>query len=206
MNSAPISPVYRSARARHLDLELRPAALSDTASAPAVCALVAWLVCQVGLLLVLPWLDDINSGHTRMAVLGVYWLTFTQVFQLALLETVLLGGTVVGFEVLLQSYCGLPLSSGWALVFALGFARQMDTDYQRRMLCYLLRRGYALFSMAVYATTRTERLQNPYFRWLNRALFRTFEPLRRACAYRLCALNRAARERTLRAGGNVDLA
>jgi hypothetical protein len=162
---------------------------SDASTSVAVHVLLGWLVGQVGLILVFSDLQDAALSHVRMLVMGSYWLTCRQLFELRVGEDLLLGISVIGFERFLEWWCEVPLSTGWIVIALLWATCLVAPATRRRLNALVLQYCYTLFCSAVYATTTTERLQSRYFCRLNRGLAATFENLRRRCAYKLCAFN-----------------
>lgn len=163
----------------------------DKSSAIAVYAFVGWLMCQVCVLIGLPWLQGAAQGHARLVVLATYWLTFRHVFHLPLAYDLWLGTSVVGFERFLEWWCGLPLSAGWIAVGVLWLMSQVEPALKRRLHASFLRRCYSVLCKAVIATTRLERLHDPYFYWFNKRVAQVLELLRRRCAYELARIERA---------------
>lgn len=163
----------------------------DKSSSVAAYAFVGWLMCQVCVLVALPWLHGAAQSHARLLVLATYWLTFRHVFHLQLAGDVWLGTSVVGFERFLEWWCGLPLSAGWAAVGLLWLLCRIEPALKRRLHALFLRRCYGFLCRAVAATTRLERLHDPYFYWFNRRVAQALELLRRRCAYQLARIERA---------------
>lgn len=158
---------------------------TDTPTSVAVYALVGWLMCQVSLIVALPWLRDGELAFARLCVLTLGWLTFRRAYQLRSREDAVLGSCVVGFEWLLESWCGVPFSAGWALVALTWLVAELDAVSRHRLRAMFLDRAYALLCVLVYATTKTERLQSPHFGFASRTLAWGCESLRRTCARKL---------------------
>jgi hypothetical protein len=183
-NSAYAPPTRKA-----LATELPDAAGQHEPSPVFVHALLAWLLCQVGIIVTLPWLSEAVQSPVRAAVMATYWLTFRRTFRLNASEDALLGATVVGFELFLAWWASMPLSVSWYFVVPLWLATYVNPALKHRLYSSCLRQLYAVLRRAVYATTTTARLQNPHFSWANRYLATLCEALRRRCAYKLCALN-----------------
>lgn len=189
-----------ASRLPHTSTSARPQlapsdASRDAPTSLAVHALVGWLMCQVGIILVVPWLEDAVQSHARLLLLLAFWLTFRHAFTLGALEDATLGACILGFEWFLQQWCGLPLSGGWTLVGLLWLTIQVDRGTHRRLTTFLWRRCYALLRASVYATTKTERLKSPYFSGMHRTLAALLEGMRRSCAHKLCTISQGTARR-----------
>ncbi len=164
----------------------------DTTASISVQALIGWMMCQVGIILLFPLLPAAALGFVRMFILATYWLTFSHIFHLRPLHDAALGLSVFGFEWLVDRTCGLPLCHCWVAIGTVWLVAQFDNATKRRVQSFLLCRCYGLLCATVYATTTTERLQSPYLGKVHRALARLSEGLRRGCAHRICTLNQSA--------------